>query len=86
MNCTVWYCPRCERNNHITEDFCPTCGIKYDELDKTIDKNILIKRRGLIDRIKELEIDNWNLERQIKQNERSVESLKQELSEVKMHG
>ena len=70
MNCTIWYCPRCERNNHITEDFCPTCGIMFGERDGPIDEELLIKRKKLIDRIKELEIENWSLERQIKQHER----------------
>jgi len=85
MNCTVWFCPRCETNNHITEDYCPTCGIKYTEVDKTINEDVLIKRKILIDCIKKLETENWTLERQIKQNKKSIESFEYEIEKVQ-HG
>lgn len=86
MNCTVWYCERCERNNHILDEFCPTCGIKSGERDKPINEEILSKRKQLLDRMKELEKENWKLELQIKENKKNVNSLEYELGKVLTHG
>lgn len=34
MNCTVWTCEHCGKQNHICDDRCKECGQAYGSLSK----------------------------------------------------